>query len=255
MDPGTLFGLLIGILALALGQFLEGGHIGSLLQLAAGVIVVGGTLGATLVSVPLTDLRRALELLPLIFRRPKQVEASIIQRFYEMAVLSRKDGIVALEEVGGRARGDFLSRAVGHVVDGTSDAQLESMLERDVESRRAADLAAAKAFETAGGYAPTIGILGAVIGLIHAMESLAEPSDLGRGIAVAFVATIYGVGLANLVLLPIATRLRRLIQERSMLDEMVIEGTLALQAGHPPRAIEARLRSFLSHKPSEAPGR
>lgn len=246
MDVLSISGILIAIFALVLGQFLEGGHIGSLLRLTSGFIVVGGTLGATLLSAPREDLRRAWQLMRGVFVRVQRNEEATVESFAKMAAMARKDGIVALEEMTGSIEDPFLSRAILHVVDGANEQILREVLETELDVRMGEDLAAASVFDIAGGYAPTIGILGAVFGLIHAMDSLSDPEQLGQGIAQAFVATVYGVGLANLLLLPVAANLRRRIAQQRTHGEIIIEGALALQSGSHPQTMRTRLLAYVS---------
>jgi len=254
MDRASFAGLSIGVAALLLGQYMEGGHIASLFRGTAGLIVLGGTLGATLLSVPSGDIRRAVQIVGSVFaRRDISLEKSI-EQFSQLATIARKDGIVALEELADNVADPFMRRALGHVIDGESEATIREVLFTDIDIRMERDSAAARVFDIAGGYAPTIGILGAVLGLIHAMESLSDPAQLGQGIAVAFVATVYGVGLANLLLLPLGAKLQRIIARRRVAEEMVVEGAVALQSGAPPTTVRMRLRSYLraNFEPEEA---
>lgn len=246
MDRASIAGLIIGVTALLLGQYIEGGHIGSLFRGTAGIIVIGGTLGATLLSAPYADLRRALQIVGSVFSRVDFSIDDAIDQFSQLATIARKDGIVALEELSDTLDDPFMRRAVSHVVDGASESLLRDILYTDIDVRMERDTAAAQIFDIAGGYAPTIGILGAVLGLIQAMESLSDPSQLGRGIAVAFVATVYGVGLANLMLLPLAAKLHRIIAQRRLNEEMVVEGVIALQGGLAPSAVRTRLFSYIT---------
>ncbi len=254
MDRASLAGLCIGLGALLLGQYIEGGHIGSLFRGTAGVIVFGGTLGATLLSVPTCDIRRAIQIVGSVFTRRDPSIEKAIEQFSQLATIARKDGIIALEDVTESVEDPFMRRALSHVVDGASEATLREVLFTDIDVRMERDTAAARVFDIAGGYSPTIGILGAVLGLIHAMESLSDPAQLGQGIAVAFVATVYGVGLANLVLLPLAAKLQRIIARRRVAEEMVVEGAIALQGGLAPGAVRTKLHCYLraNFMPEEA---
>ncbi len=254
MDRASIAGLCIGLGALLIGQYMEGGHLDSLIRGTAGVVVLGGTLGATLLSAPVGDIRRAAQIVSSVFaRRDTSIEKSI-EQFSQLATIARKDGIVALEDLSDSVENPFMRRALAHVVDGASEATLREVLFTDIDIRMERDTAAARVFDIAGGYAPTIGILGAVLGLIHAMESLSDPAQLGQGIAVAFVATVYGVGLANLVLLPLAAKLQRIIARRRVTEEMVVEGAVALQGGLPPSAVRTRLHCYVraNFMPEEA---
>jgi chemotaxis protein MotA len=251
VDLASIIGVVMGIGAILLGQHLEGGHIGSITQPTAALIVVGGTLGATLLATPIPDALRAMKLLKSAFLPGPSRAPDTVKRLVEMASVARKEGIIALESLYKDHPDPFFRLAIQHVVDGTNAQLLREILDTDLHVRVEERNAAAKLFETAGGFAPTVGILGAVLGLIHVMENLDDPSKLGSGIAVAFVATIYGVGLANLLFIPIGNKLKRLTAMDRTLQEMVIEGALAIQAGQSPRAVEDRLHAFLAdHKPA-----
>ncbi len=246
MDPISILGLLLGLGAILLGHILESGHVGSIFQPTAALIVLGGTIGATLLSSVRTDLTQALRLATDAFRKPPRPERRILRDFAQMAEIARKEGIVALEERYESHSNVFFRSALQQIVDGTPPQLMREMLENEAETRYEQVRDGIRVFEVAGGYAPTIGIIGAVLGLIQVMESLDDPSELGAGIAVAFVATIYGVGLANLALLPIAAKLQRLAAHQRACDEMIVEGALCIESGQSPRAILDRLSSFLS---------
>ncbi len=251
MEWTALAGLLIGLLALFGGQWLEGGALSSLLQPTAAVIVLGGTAGATLLSSPTAEILRAIRMLRRVFTAEDTHPREVAGRLFEMSSLARREGIVALEEGCRRDPDPFLRYAIQRVVDGTTGEALRDVLETDVQIRTEKSLAAARVWETAGGFAPTLGILGAVLGLIHTMENLADPSRLGAGIAVAFVATIYGVGAANLVFLPIAKRLKRLTVKERSVHEMVIEAALGIQSGVSPSVLDDRMQAFFSRPAGE----
>ena len=245
VDVAILLGAVVGIGLVLGGHGLEGGSLESLLQGAAAVIVFGGTLGAVLLSFPLRDLKLAITSLRHLVvddAPPADGMVALIGRF---ALRARKDGLLSLEDDAEKTADPFLKRALALAIDGTTSTTLRAMLEDEIGSREEAEEIPAKVFEAAGGYAPTVGILGAVLGLIHVMENLADPSNLGSGIAVAFVATVYGVAGANLVLLPLATRLRGESRHHALAREIVIEGMVAVQEGVSPRIIEQKLRGFL----------
>ncbi len=243
MDLASALGLVLGVGVLALAQHLEGGQLASILQPQAALIVFGGTLGTTLLAGAPADLRRALRLLPRAFAEAAPTSQTV-DRLIDLARIARKGGLVALDDHVKLRRQPLLRTAVQHVVDGTKPPALRHRLETDLDLQMDAQLAAARTFETAGGVAPTMGILGAVLGLIHVMEHLQEPAALGQGIATAFVATLYGVGAANLLFLPLARKLRRRIEEERAHAQIVVEGTLAIQEGSHPKAVEERLRAF-----------
>jgi chemotaxis protein MotA len=246
MDFVSVFGLLLGGLAIILGQFLEGGHITSIVQPTAALIVLGGTAGATLLSVTGHDVGRGLRMIGLVFQKRPDRKRALIKSFVQFAEIARKDGIIALETRIDRHPDVAFRHAMQCIVDGIPTQTLQEILTTNIEIRSDKNRAAAQIFEVAGGYAPTMGILGAVLGLVQVMENLNDPSALGDGIAVAFVATIYGVGLANIILLPFASKLRRIAEEEEVCEEMVIQGALAIEGGQNPRAVRDRLDSYLA---------
>jgi chemotaxis protein MotA len=246
IDVTSVAGVPIGLGFILLGQLLEGGSLRSILQVTAAVIVFGGTLGAVLVSFSLDDVRRAVRSLRTVFvdrEAPMEDTIATITRF---AVKARRDGIMSLEDEVERLQDPFLRRGLGLAVDGTSPGTLRTMLELESASREDLEEVPARVFESAGGYAPTVGIIGAVLGLIHVMENLTDPNKLGAGIAVAFVATVYGVGSANLIFLPIAAKLRARATVHARRRQLVCEGILAIQEGQNPRLIEHKLRGLLA---------
>lgn len=245
MDRFSLLGLFLGIGAVIATQLIEGGHPGALAQGPAAIIVFLGTLGATLLSCSARDIQHARLELTRVFRPIKADQAMMPARFRDLAFVARKSGLVALDNAEGSLLSPFMSRALRHVIDGNESGQLRGILEADAHSREAASEGAAEVFEVAGGYAPTMGILGAVLGLIQAMKSLGDPSALGAGIAVAFVATIYGVGVANLVLLPLASKIRQHARDQFREDRIVIEGMVGLESGVSPRTLERSLEAHL----------
>lgn len=246
LDLASLLGLLLGLGAVVLGQWAEGGELVWIVQPAAAILVFGGTAGATLLSVPWSDVQLAWRSLPRIFRGSDTRIREIAAVLLDLSDTARRNGLVALEKHPRVQENTFLRHAVEHIVDGAPDQTLRDLLGTRIALRSDRELAAARVFEAAGGYAPTMGILGAVLGLMHVMRNLEDPSRLGEGIAVAFVATVYGVALANLFCLPIARKLRRLIEDDSSVHDMVIEAALGIQAGLSPRVLESRLEPYLS---------
>ncbi len=245
MDSLSIIGILLAVGAVLLGQSLEGGDPLSLLNAPAALIVVGGTVGASMLQTPLPVFFRALRSAGQVFRPPVLDTEQVISKIVGWSTVSRSKGLLGLERVSETEPDPFTRKGLRLLVDGSEPEVIRSILETEIEAREHRDLQAAKVFEGMGGYAPTLGILGAVMGLIHVMENLSDPSRLGPGIAVAFVATIYGVGLANLVLLPAANKLKSIAHARSRLREMITEGVVAIAHGENPRNIELRLQSHL----------
>jgi len=219
--------------------------LGTLFQLHAAAVVFGGTLAALVVSYPRATLFRAAAALQGVFRAPKTSADTLVSKFTDFAIRVRKRGVMALENEIPKAGDPFLSRTLSLLVDGTGADDLRRALRSASHAIEDADDEVAEVFEAAGGYAPTLGILGAVLGLIQVMQHLTEPSKLGGGIAVAFVATVYGVGSANLIFLPLSMRLRAAARERAVRRDAIIEGAVALQQGTHPRLIEAQLDGFI----------
>ncbi len=241
MNLASWIGTFLGLLALVGGQWLEGGHVGQIVQGTAALIVLGGTLGATLLAFPMEDVRRAFELLPLVYRNEAQNVGPLIAEIVQVATTVRRDGLIAVEATRAQIADPLLKRGIKYVIDGFDAAAVREILESEIERGLDDDERAARVFEGAGGYAPTIGILGAVLGLIHVMTLLNEPSRIGEGIAVAFVATVYGVALANLVLLPWGAKLKRIAEQRVVSRELVRLGLGAIQEGLNPLFIQERL--------------
>jgi chemotaxis protein MotA len=254
-DLTTIAGLLVGVGLVLGGHGLEGGRVGSLLQGAAALIVFGGTAGAVLVSFPFREVRQALASLKHVVVSDDQPPEEVIATIGRYAMKARKDGLLSLEDDADRIADPFLKKGLALAIDGTNSTTLRSMLEAELDSREDAEEAPSRVYEAAGGYAPTVGILGAVLGLIHVMENLSDPSNLGSGIAVAFVATIYGVGSANLIFLPIASKLRGRAQRNARRREILLEGVMAIQEGLNPRLIDQKLRGLLGVDPAPTAAR
>lgn len=245
MDILTLIGLIMGFGAIIGGNLLEGGHTSSLLQLTAFLIVAGGTIGAVLVQTQLAVFIRSLKLLSWIFFPPKVEQKSAIEKIVGWSNIARKEGLLGLESLVETETDRFSRKGLQLLVDGSEPEVIRNILEVEVDVKEHFDTQAAKVYEGYGGYSPTIGIIGAVMGLIHVMNNLADPSKLGAGIAVAFVATIYGVGLANLIFLPIANKLKAHVHNQTQFREMVVEGVISIAEGENPRNIETKLEGYL----------
>jgi len=245
MDVLSLIGIILAFVAIVGGNFLEGGHISALVNGPAALIVLGGTLAASLLQSPLQAFKRALQILVWIFFPPRVDLAGGIDRVVNWSLTARKEGLLGLEGIADVEPDPYARKGLQLLVDGAEPEAIRSILEVDFLTQESRDIQAAKVYESMGGYAPTIGIIGAVMGLIHVMGNLADPSQLGTGIAVAFVATIYGVASANLILLPIASKLKAVAMRQSRYREMLLEGLLSIAEGENPRSIELKLQGFM----------
>ncbi len=246
MDKISLVGLTVGIAAILVGQVLEGGHIASLLQPTAFLIVIGGTLGAVMLQSPLRVFIDGVKMAKWIFVPPRIDPASLIEQTAEWSAFARKEGLLSLENRVDHVADPFVRKGLQLLIDGVEPERLRDVLEIEIGVTEAQMKLCARVWESAGGYAPTIGILGAVLGLIHVMENLSDPSKLGAGIAVAFVATIYGVGSANLIFLPVAKKLLAHIGAITLMREMFVEGLVGIANGDNPRIIESRMRGYVA---------
>ena len=240
MDWGSVVGLILGIGGILVGQKLEGGHLSSLVQPAAFVIVVVGTMGAVLLQSGMSPFWRALSLLGKAFARPEE-DTELARNMALWSASARREGFLSLERYLTAESDPFVQQGLRLVIDGVDPATMRELLHQEISAYEARERLAVRVWESAGGYAPTIGILGAVLGLIHVMENLTDPSKLGSGIAVAFVATIYGVGLANLVFLPIGARLRAFLGREVQKREMLTDAFVAIAHSESTRVIEERM--------------
>lgn len=245
MDVLSLIGLILAFVAIIGGNALEGGHISALLNGPAALIVLGGTLGAVLLQTPMAVFMRAMSVMSWIFVPPRNDLALGITKVTGWSSIARKEGLLGLEAVAETEADPYARKGLQLLVDGAEPEVIRSILEVDLYTQETRDLRAAKVFESMGGYSPTVGIIGAVMGLIHVMGNLADPSQLGNGIAVAFVATIYGVAFANLLVLPIGNKLKSVAQQQTTYREMLLEGVLSIAEGENPRSIEMKLQGFM----------
>ena len=245
MRPGALIGIVIAIACIIGGNIWEGGHVGAMVGGPAFVIVIGGTIGAIVVQYPFGDIKMGLSQAAGLFKPHKLDGPKLVEEIVDYANRARRDGILALEKVSENASDPFLKKALMMAVDGVDSQTLRDTLEVTigVEEHHAEN--GAKVLEAGGGYAPTVGIIGAVLGLIHVMSNLSDIAAVGVGIAGAFVATIYGVAFANLICLPLASRIKLDIAETAKLREMELTGVLAIQAGLNPKLVRDRLVQFL----------
>lgn len=247
MDVLSIVGIVIGLVAILGGNWLEGGHLGALINPPAALIVLGGTFGAAALQTPLPLLQLALRRLRWVFVPPVVDFKGGVARIVRWAMAARKEGLLGLEAIADTEKDPVARKGLQLLVDGSEPDSIRAVMELDSHLREQRDIDAAKFFESMGGYSPTIGIIGAVMGLIHVMGNLADPSKLGPGIAVAFVATIYGVALANLFFLPVASKLRGRARVEARYREMLIEGVIGIAEGENPRAIELKLNGFVEH--------
>ncbi len=248
MDILSLLGIVLAIGSILGGMLLEGGHLGSIVQATAFIIVMGGTVGAVMLQFPLPVFLKAMTSLKMVFFNQAQDMKGLIAELVELSNLSRKQGLLALEGKIKTVEDPLLAKGLQLVVDGTEPPKIREILEVEVDRFDEEFSHAGKVWDSLGGYCPTVGILGAVLGLIHVMENLADPSALGGGIAVAFMATVYGVGAANLFFLPFGGKIKMKAKEMVTTRNMIIEGLVALGQGENPRMIEEKLSGYLPEK-------
>jgi|TARA_B100000745_G_C20151397_1_gene394769 chemotaxis protein MotA len=244
VDRLSIIGITLALVAILGGQLWEGGELNALVNLPAMLIVVGGTLGATMLQMPVKVFHQAMRILPWVMVPPRLGYLETTDKLVSWSVSARRKGLLELEDALETERNPFVRKGLGLLIDGYEPFELRSILELDIEMEEERLYQASKVFDAMGGYAPTLGIVGAVLGLIQVMGNLADPSQLGPGIATAFVATIYGIALANLFCLPLGAKLRAVIDEQSKFNAMVIEGLIAIGDGTNPKVLESRLASF-----------
>jgi len=243
-DFATLGGILLALGGIVGGLLMEGGKIKDISQITAAFIVLGGTFGAVMVSTPLVVLKGAfLRLVHVILDKTQPPDAAI-EELIGYATKARKNGLVSLENEALEVQDPFLRKALTLAVDGTDLQEIRNMMQLEIDMAESRATAEAKVFESAGGYSPTIGIIGAVMGLIQVMKNLANIEEVGHGIAVAFVATVYGVGLANILLLPASTKIKARIASDTELKELKLEGVVAIVEGLNPKLIRSKLEAY-----------
>ncbi|WP_339338795.1 flagellar motor protein [uncultured Oceanicoccus sp.] len=245
MDLLSIVGVILGFAAIIGGNYLEGGTIAALVNVPAAIIVVGGTLGAAMLQTPWQSLKLAASHLRWVFSPPALAFDQAVDKVVRWAMTARKEGLLGLETMAEMEADFFAQKGLQLLVDGTEPENIRSIMEVESHVLEQRDIDAAKFYDSMGGYAPTIGIIGAVMGLIQVMSNLSDPSKLGSGIAIAFVATIYGVGFANLLLLPIASKLRNLARLEAQFRDLMIEGIISIAEGENPVAIQLKLNGFL----------
>jgi len=240
----SMTGILLATVAILGGNVLEGGHMSSLVQLTAFVIVAGGTLGAVMVQTPIATFVRSMKIAVWVFVPVKLQPEEAAEKIVNWSNIARREGLLGLEAIAEEEPDQFARKGLQLLVDGSEPEIIRSILEVEIDAREHQDIQAAKVFDGMSGYSPTIGIIGAVMGLIHVMNNLADPSKLGGGIATAFVATIYGVGFANLLFLPMANKLKSQVHSQTQFREMIVEGVISIAEGENPRNIETKLQGY-----------
>ena len=251
-DLASIGGIILAVGGIVGGLLMEGGKIRDISQVTAAVIVLGGTLGAVMLSTPLSVLKgAALRLIQVLLDETQPPDAAI-EELIAYATKARKNGLVSLENESLAIQDPFLKKALTLAVDGTDLQEIRSMMQLDMDISDSRAQAEAKVFECGGGYSPTIGIIGAVMGLIQVMKNLANIEEVGHGIAVAFVATVYGVALANILLLPAAAKIKSRIERDTELKELKLEGVIAIVEGLNPKLIRSKLDAFRYDAPAPA---
>jgi chemotaxis protein MotA len=246
VDKASWSGVFLAVIAILGGLLLEGGQLSQILQPTAALIVFGGTFGAVLLQFPLRVVFGALRRVVRVFVEPKNDARQIVQELVRFAYKARREGIISLDNELENIEEPFLKKSLMLAVDGTEPQELRKMMELELDNQAEWEEENCMVFESAGGFAPTIGIIGAVLGLIQVMQHLDKIDEVGRGIAVAFVATIYGVGAANLIFLPAAGKLKIRLHEENVIREMTLEGVVSILEGMNPRMLETKLLGFLA---------
>jgi chemotaxis protein MotA len=250
MDLGVIIGVALGFAAILGANVMEGGNPGSLIQVPALILVFGGTFGAAMASGMLADSLKVGSLFQRAFLAKAPQSGPIVDLMVELAGKARREGLLALEEAAKGIEDDFLRKGLEMAADGVDPDEVRQVMEAKIDAKRSSDKAGAKFFADMGGFAPTIGIIGTVMGLVHVLENLSQPDKLGHLIAGAFIATLWGVLTANIMWLPMGNKLKRLAELESAQMELIVEGVSAIQAGGNPRLVASRLTSLLS--PTEA---
>jgi chemotaxis protein MotA len=246
MDKGSFFGVFLAIAGIVAGLLMEGGNLGQILQPTAALIVFGGTMGAVMLQFPLPTVVAAFVSLGHVFSAPQRRNDQLLKQLVAFANKARRNGVVSLDSDLASIQEPFLKQALMLAVDGTEPAELRKIMRVSLDCTAENEEQLPAVFESAGGFSPTIGILGAVLGLIQVMKNLDNIQEVGKGIAVAFVATIYGVGIANLFFLPFAGKMRLRLHDDHQRREMMLEGVISILEGMNPRMLEVKLAGFLN---------
>jgi len=253
MDKASISGLFLAIVGIIAGLMMEGGNVKQILQPTAALIVFGGTVGAVLLQFPFNIVIASMRSLGRVFTAPQKENERQIRQLIDFAQKARRSGVVSLDSDLEGVKEPFLKRALMLAVDGTEPVELRKIMHASLESTAEMDERLPSVFEAAGGFSPTVGILGAVLGLIQVMQHLDNIQEVGKGIAVAFVATIYGVGAANLFFLPFAGKIRLQLRDSHRRREMMLEGVIAILEGMNPRMLEVKLSGFLDDLDPQEP--
>jgi len=248
VNKSTWSGIAIALCGIALGLYLDGGKVGQMLQPTAALIVFGGTLGAVIVEFPFSVVMQAARQLTGSIAGGQDVASQVIDDLMRYAARARRSGLVSLDSELELIHEPFLRKAMTLAIDGTHAEELRKAMELEMDLESDRENMISKVFEAAGGYAPTIGIIGAIIGLIQVMQRLQNITEVGQGIAVAFVATLYGVGSANIFFLPFAGRVRILMRRKQVLRELMLDGVLAIVERTNPRLLETKLAVYLDRQ-------
>src|SRR5204862_6122875 len=248
MDLATILGIVIALAGIIAGQAIEGGSVLQILQPTAGMIVFGGTLGATMIGFPMSVIKQAAADFRHVIKEQKIEPNAVINEVIKLTNKARREGIISLEKDAAGIQDEFFRKAIMMAVDGSEPKELRQTMEVELQYMEERGEHSAKVYEAAGGYAPTIGIIGAVLGLIQVMQHLDNIDEVGKGIAVAFVATIYGVASANILFLPAAGKLKFKNRKKMIIKEMMLEGTLGILEGQNPRLIEGKLTALLDEE-------
>ncbi|HET7629354.1 MAG TPA: flagellar motor protein [Bacillales bacterium] len=253
MDLTTLIGILLGIISLIMGFLLEGGHARSLLQITAAMIVFGGTFGAVIAGTPFRVLKKLPYILKMAFMERKFNPEDTIEDLVELSQLSRREGLLALESEAERFEDDsFMFEGLQLTIDGVEAELIRDILDREMQLYEERHLEVAKVFEKAGGFSPTMGIIGTVMGLVHVLGNLENPDTLGGSIAVAFIATLYGVASANVIYFPLQHKIQARVQQELLIKELQSEGLLSIQHGENPNILRKKLSAFVEKKKTDS---
>jgi chemotaxis protein MotA len=244
VDWASVAGIVLALIGILGGQVIEGGRLVSLVQPAALTIVLLGTIGAVLLQSGLPNFIRGAKMFVRVFQRTTDSYPGLAREIGIWSLTARREGLLSLENYMEASRDPFIQKGLRMLVDGIDAIKLRDILDIEISNYEGTERQGIKVWESAGGYSPTIGILGAVLGLIHVMENLVDPSKLGSGIAVAFVATIYGVGLANLIFLPIGNKLKQVLAREILKREMIVEAMVCIASGDNPRIVEERISAY-----------